>query len=73
MCSFCARLESDWTSRERAHKLLALLDGMRPDDAERIRAQILSWMESEFPKKESKRPTFLCEEVTPEIPADSRL
>lgn len=73
MCSYCAPMESDWTSRERAHELLALLEAMRPDDAERIRPQILAWIESEFSSTASKRATFVCEEVVLGAPADDGL
>jgi hypothetical protein len=64
MCNFCEQLETDWSSHEQAHKLLALLDRMRRDDAERIRPQILSWIESQIAKPEAKRPKFVCEEVS---------
>ncbi len=73
MCSYCAQRESEWTSRERAHELLALLDVMRPDDAERIRPQILAWIESAFSKAASKRATFVCEEVVLDAPPDDAL
>ncbi len=73
MCSYCAQMESEWTSREQAHELLALLDVMRPDDAERIRPQILAWIESAFSKPASKRAPFVCEEVVPDAPLDGGL